>query len=225
MNRKPQKSKPTIRKIEKKINILKGKHRKTPFFEKEKIESVSRKLADLEKEKKEIIASDNMKKVVRSGVFKKIKDSTKAGSIFSLPDGKKVVRSVSFVATGRPNVFADPELVRYSVSSSELQRFVESGDYILIMKNAENESLPVAFPVLWKDIQKARDQRFRLLEFSTMNKKGVEVLQSSLIRSAVTIDQRIKAPKTIIKKYKDSFMDSRHPETIAKDLLFLCKIF
>lgn len=212
----------TLRKLQKKINQKKGAFRKEK--DTKRAEELSRSLAELEKKEKEMIASARLKKIDKSGMLQKFKDSTKPGSVFELPDGKKVIRSATFIATIRKNVFADPDVQTFYPSSEELQPHIDSGDYIVIMKNAENKNLPVAQPVLFKDIQKARRQRFGMIGNTNINQAGQDVLQSAMIRKAIKTEEGLK-PKEIIEKYKDQFFESRDSVTIGKDLIFLCKIF
>lgn len=226
MNNKinPQlKKKPTLRKIEKKIQRFKLAYKKTDVEDKDRIQSLSLQLAELEGQRDEMKASENMKKVAKSGVFKKIMDSTKAGTVFELPDGKKAIRPAKFIQVNS-HCFAAPEVSDHYPSSDQLQPFVDAGDYIAIFKSADEKELPIAVPVLWKDIQKSRGQRFRMIELSNMNKKGVLILQAALVRNAVEgIDSEL-APEEVIKEYSEAFFESRHGETIAKDISFMTKI-
>lgn len=220
------KSQPTIKGTERKLRRLKLSISKVRSTDLQRFEELSRQIAKMEQTLEELQTNERARKLTSDATLKRIEQLTAAGTEFTLPDGKKVVRPSEMVQTENSNVYADPSVKDYFVSAEALQSFIDSGDFVAIFASAEEGTKATAIPVLFNDIQSARSQRFRLLELNRkLSKKQVEQLQSNMIRNAVTIDKRVKAPKTIIKRYMDSFMNSRHPRTIASDLLFITKLY
>jgi hypothetical protein len=221
------KKEPTIKGTERKLRRLKLSIGKTRATDVEAFERLSRQISEMEQTLQELQVNQRAKEMTKKDTLKRIEKLTAAGTEMTLPDGKKVLRPPEFVPTGKENVFADPSVKEYFIGSEVLQPFIDSGDYIAIFAGAEEGIQAVAIPVLFNDIQSARSQRFRLLELNKqISEDQILTLQANIIRTAVEgIDKRVKAPKSVIKKYMAAFMESRNERTIASDLLFITKLY